>query len=119
MRTTGVPANQVHLALGVEHLRKAVAFAGRGKARFFDDEDPLLFIAVEAELRKGFESINRLGNSFWQANPQLRRHRIGELREQLTHEYSDVDRDTVWTIVTREVPPILRKLERPKMPKED
>jgi uncharacterized protein with HEPN domain len=110
-------SNEVYLALGVEHLREARHFADRGRDAFFDEDDPLVFVAVESELRKAFESLNRLGQPFWTANPLLPRDRVGEIRQILTHDYAEVDRELVWSVVRDEVPILLRRLARAKQPK--
>jgi len=110
-------STEVYLALGVEHLRGARRFAERGRLAFFEEGDPLVFVAVESELRKAFESLNRLGQPFWRANPLLPRKRIGEIRQLLTHDYAGIDRSEVWEIVTEEVPTLLRRLARAKVPK--
>lgn len=112
----GTASNQTNLALGVEHLKKAINYARRGRADFFDEEDSVLAVAVEAELRKAFESLNRLGQSFWHANPDIKRYRIQELRQLLTHDYTDATREVVWDVVTEEAPLTLRRLEKAKVP---
>jgi uncharacterized protein with HEPN domain len=113
----GRSSNEVFLALGIEHLRAAVGYAQRGKPAFFDPSDQLISIAVESELRKAFESLNRLGQSFWTANPTLPRDRIGEIRQILTHDYAEVDAELIWSVVTDEATPLLRRLSRAKLPK--
>ena len=113
----GTASNQTNLALGVEHLKKAIGYASRGKTDFFDEDDSVLAVAVEAELRKAFESLNRLGQSFWIANPDIKRYRIHELRQLLTHDYTEASREVVWDVATEEAPPILRRLTKAKVPK--
>ena len=56
---SGRSANEVLLALGIEHLRAALGYARRGRGAFFTEKDPLVAVAVESELRKAFESLNR------------------------------------------------------------
>ncbi len=116
---TGPASSQTNLALGIEHLQKAISYAGRGRDEFFAEEDPVLSVAVEAELRKAFESINRLGVSFWSANPQVKRHRIGEIRQLLTHDYTAASRQVVWDVATEEAPRLLRRLARARAPREE
>jgi uncharacterized protein with HEPN domain len=112
----GAAANPTNLALGVEHLKRAIDYARRGRRDFFDKEDSVLAVAVEAELRKAFESLNRLGQSFWIANPDIKRYRIQELRQLLTHDYTDATREVVWDVATDEAPRVLRRLEKAKVP---
>jgi uncharacterized protein with HEPN domain len=112
-------ANRANLALGLEHLRRALRYADRGRKMFFDAEIPDTFLLVEGELRKAYESLNRLGRSFWTANPALPRDRIGEMRQLLTHEYVEVDRTIVWRMAHGEGGPLLRRLAKAKIPKEE
>lgn len=82
---------------------------------FFSAEVPDTCLLVEGELRKAFESLNRLGRTFFTANPKFDRERIGEVRQQLTHDYSEIDREFIWKVVHDEVPTILRLLSRAKV----
>jgi uncharacterized protein with HEPN domain len=104
------------LSLGVQHLQIALRYAERGQRAFFDKENPDTARLVEAELRKAYESLNRLGASFWTANPRMPRGRIGEIRQLLTHDYAGVDQQEIWSIVSREARPLLHLLMRAKVP---
>jgi uncharacterized protein with HEPN domain len=75
----------------------------------------ILFLLVEGELRKGFESLDRLGRSFFRSNPSFRRDRIGEIRQQLTHDYVEIDREFVWNVAHDEAPVLIRQLTRAKV----
>ncbi|HUZ80247.1 MAG TPA: HepT-like ribonuclease domain-containing protein [Thermoplasmata archaeon] len=109
--------SEVYLVLAVEHLRNALQYAERGRRVFFDEGTPDTYLLVEGELRKAFESLNRLGRPFWKANPMVPRDRIGEIRQLLTHDYVDVDPALVWGVVTKEARPLLRRLARAKAPR--
>lgn len=104
----------MYLALGIEHLRNALRYAARGRRVYFDERTPDTYLLVEGELRKAYEALNRLGQPFWKANPLVPRDRVGEIRQLLTHDYTDVDPAVVWGIVTREARPLLRRLARAK-----
>ena len=108
----------LHLTRALDHLRAAIRYAERGKAAFFDDEVPDTYLLVEGELRKAFESLNRLGRSFFDANPRFDPVRIGEIRQLLTHDYADVDREAVWSIVREDAPKMVRWTLRAKRPVE-
>lgn len=110
--------NRVYLALSVEHLRTALQYADRGRRIYFDKASPDTYLLVESELRKAFESLNRLGQSFWRANPTLPRDQIGEIRQLLTHDYTDIDPVVVWGIATKEARSLLRRLTKAKLPKQ-
>jgi uncharacterized protein with HEPN domain len=115
----GAEANVVLLALAVEHLRAAVRYARRGRRVFFSASDPDSFLLTEAELRKGFESLNRMGAAFRAANPKVDWERVGEIRQELTHDYAALDREHVWTMATLDAPQILHRLSRAKLPRTD
>ncbi len=114
----GRDANEVNLSRGFEHLRAAIRYSERGREVFFDDEVPDTWLLVEAELRKAFESLNRLGQSFYEANPRLDRRRIGEIRQLLTHDYADLDPELVWSIARTEAPKLLRLVARSRRPSD-
>jgi uncharacterized protein with HEPN domain len=115
----GPESNRIHLALGVEHLREAARYSERGRRAFFDERVPDTYRLVESELRKGFESLNRLGSSFWTTNPKIPRGRIGEVRQLLTHDYPEASRTQLWRIVADEIPKLLRQLKAARVPKHD
>jgi uncharacterized protein with HEPN domain len=105
------------ISLAIEHLQIAIQYSRRGRVAFFDPDNPDTSRLVEGELRKAYESLNRLGDSFYNSNPAMPRTRIGEIRQALTHDYSDVDSDELWRLVTEEAPRLLRRLTRTKVPK--
>jgi uncharacterized protein with HEPN domain len=110
-RATRDPA---YLSLGVQNLQIALRYAERGRRVFFDEENPDTHRLVEGELRKAYESLHRLGASFWNANPRLPRERVGDIRQLLTHDYAGVDLEEVWEIVSVEARPLLHGLMRAK-----
>ncbi len=110
--------NQANQALGIEHLQIALRYVERGRTVYFDEGNLDTQRLVESELRKAFESLNRLGPSFWHANPTLPRDRVGEVRQLLTHDYAGVDAVEVWRIAIEEARPLLRRLVKSKVPKD-
>jgi uncharacterized protein with HEPN domain len=104
------------VALGVEHLENAIAYARRGRAKFFAPDNPDNQRLVEGELRKAYESLNRLGDQFYHTNPSLPREEIAKIRQLLTHDYDEADAADLWKIATVDAPRLLRKLLRVKTP---
>ncbi len=104
------------LSLATEHLQIAIEYSRRGRSTFFDPDTPDTLRLVESELRKAYESLNRLGDPFYHANPGMPRERIGEVRQALTRDYSDVDSEELWRLVTEEAPRLLRRLARIRAP---
>ncbi len=115
----GRSTNEMNLALGIEHLQNALHYAERGSKVYFDESNPDTQRLVESELRKAYESLHRLGLSFWNANPTLPKDRVGEVRLLLTHDYAGADPTEVWKIVTEEARPLLHRLSRAKVPKTE
>ncbi len=112
-----VDRTRERLSLAIEHFQNSVQYARRGRAAFFDEQNPDTRRLIEGEVRKAFESINRQGDSFYAANPPLDRSRIGEVRQLLTHDYAEIDPELLWRLVSDEVPRLLRRLSRAKLPK--
>ncbi|MCI4326406.1 MAG: DUF86 domain-containing protein [Thermoplasmata archaeon] len=110
--------NRTFVALGIEHLEAAVRYGQLGKRAFFADKSPIVFVAVESELRKAYESLNKLGPTARRAHPTLPFDRMAEIRRVLTHDYAGVDREDVQKMVTQEAPSLLRQLSKLKLPKE-
>ncbi len=105
------------LSLAIEHLQTAIEYSRRGRVTFFDPDVPDTLRLVESELRKAYESLNRLGDSFYNTTRTLPRERIGEVRQSLTHDYAEVDPDELWRLVTEEAPRLLRRLTRIRAPR--
>lgn len=106
---------ELYAARALEHLQAAVKYADPRHDVFFDAEVPDTCLLVGGELRKALESLNRLGPTFFTANPKFDRERIGEFRQQLTHDCSEIDRDSVWKVARNEAPTIIRLLTRAKV----
>jgi uncharacterized protein with HEPN domain len=108
--------NPGYLSLGIQHLQIALRYSERGRRVFFDEGNPDTARLVEAELRKAYESLNRLGASFWSANPTLPRDRIGQTRQLLTHDYAGVELAEIWRIVSEDARSLLHLLMKAKVP---
>jgi uncharacterized protein with HEPN domain len=108
--------NPAYLSLGIQHLQIALRYAERGRRVFFDEQDPDTARLVEAELRKAYESLNRLGAAFWNANPRIPRDRIGKVRQLLTHDYAGIERGEIWRVVSQAARPLLHLLMKAKLP---
>jgi len=100
------------LALAIEHLQNAIEYSRRGRNLFLDSENPDTRRLTEGELRKAFESLNRLGDGFFHSNPTLDRDWIGGVRQLLTHDYVEVDPVALWKLVHEDAPRLLRRLVR-------
>jgi len=72
---------------------------------------------TEVELRKAFESLNRLGDGYFHANPTLDIDWIEGDRQLLTQGHVDVDPGALWKLVQEDAPRLLRRVVRATVPK--
>ena len=103
------------VSMGIEHLENAIEYSHRGRSQYFDPANPDTQRLVEGELRKAYEALHRLGDSFYHSNPSIPRDEVAEVRQLLTHDYSDADPSVVWKLATERAPPLLRKLLKAKI----
>jgi hypothetical protein len=113
----GRSSNEANLSLGIEHLQIAPHYAGRGRKGHFDEQNLDTPRLVESEFRKAYESIHRLGPSFWYANSARPRSRVGEIRQLLTHDHAGVDAEEVGKLAIQEAGPLLRRLAKSRVPR--
>mgnify|MGYP001608772223 FL=1 len=105
------PKSAVRLRHMLDHAREAVSMV-RGKTRADLDTDRQLNLALvrlleiigEAAGRISKEDRDRYSNIPW---PEI----VG-LRNRLIHGYDEVDFDILWQIVTRDLPPLIKNLEK-------
>lgn len=112
-----VGTDELNAFRALDHLRATVRYADRGRDLFFDSTVPVTYLLVEGELRKAYESLNRIRKGFYVGNPRFDRDRIGEVRQLLTHDYADVEKHLVWKIARDEAPGLVHLLTRAKFPK--
>ena len=64
------------------------------------------------------EAVKRLSESFRSEHISIPWSRIAGMRDNLIHDYQDVDLDLVWDAIERDVPALLQYIE-PLLPKEE
>jgi uncharacterized protein with HEPN domain len=76
--------------------------------------------AIVRNLQKLRESTQRIGEPHKQRHPEINWSSIAGMRDVLVHDYFELDFETVWLIVTRDLAPlekamraILAVLDRP------
>lgn len=95
-----------------EAIEKAVTWsAGISKAEFMDDE--LVQSAVIRQLEIAGEAAGRLSDEFRASHPEIEARRLKGLRNVLIHGYAAVDLETVWEVVTHDLPELQRHWPRP------
>jgi uncharacterized protein with HEPN domain len=90
--------------------RLAVAFKkGMRKATFMRDAKTQS--AVLHQLLVFGEAAKRLSSEFRTSHPEVPWKQAAGMRDQLIHEYDDVDLDKVWKTLTADIPPLIAALE--------
>ena len=62
--------------------------------------------AIVRNLQVLCESTQRIGEPHKQRHPEIDWQSIAGMRNVLVHDYFEVDFETVWLIVTRDLPPL-------------
>jgi uncharacterized protein with HEPN domain len=95
----------------LDHSREAVAMV-QGKARADLDQDRKLNLSLVRLLEIVGEAANRIPKEQRSAYPGIPWPEIIGLRNRLIHGYDEVDFDILWQIVTQDLPPLVKSLER-------
>ncbi|MCI0333054.1 MAG: DUF86 domain-containing protein [Planctomycetes bacterium] len=101
-----VTLTDVYIAL--VRIREFVA--GMTKEEFVSDEKT--YSAVLLKLMVIGEAIKRLAPDFRQAHSDVKWKEYAGFRDILIHQYDDVNLETVWDIVTNELPEFFAQVER-------
>jgi len=92
-----------------DHAREALDLtAGRGRADL--DADRVLQLAVTRLLEIVGEAANRVPAEFRSAHASIPWTAIVGLRNRLIHGYDQVDPDVLWTILSTDLPALVREL---------
>ena len=95
----------------LEHAREAVAMT-HGLSRADLDTDRKLNLALVRLVEVIGEAAARVPEDFRVRHPDLPWRDVSDLRNRLIHGYDTVDFDRLWVIVARDIPPLIRQLER-------
>ncbi len=84
------------------------------RAAFMDDAKSIS--AVIHQITVIGEAVKRLSREFRESHPDIPWQDIAGMRDNLIHEYNDVNLEEVWKVATRDVPELLAYLQ-PLLPK--
>ena len=84
----------------------------QGKTREDLDQDRKLNLSLVRLLEIVGEAANRIPKEERSAHPGIPWSEIVGLRNRLIHGYDEVDFDILWQIVTQDLPPLVKTLER-------
>ncbi len=101
----------VRLRHMLDHAREAVEMA-RGKTRTDLDSDRKLNLALVRLLEIVGEAATRMTAPERAEYPGIPWEGMVGLRNRLIHGYDTVDIDILWQIVTRDLPPLIKSLEK-------
>ena len=84
----------------------------RNRVRADLDSDRMLNLALVRLLEVLGEAANRIPAEERAVHTQIPWPQLVGLRNRLIHQYDNVDFDILWQILTKDLPPLVRELER-------
>jgi uncharacterized protein with HEPN domain len=91
--------------------QKAVAF-NKGRSRSDLDSNEMLAMATIHLIEVIGEASRSVPQTLREKYHRIPWEAISGTRNRLAHGYVDVDLDIIWTIVTQDLPPLIRQLKR-------
>ena len=101
-------------AARVRHILDAARQAAdlpRGRTRADLDADVTLSLSLTRLLEIIGEAARGLSPAFREAYSDVPWRKMAGMRDRLVHAYFDVNLDVVWQTVTRDLPPLVGRLE--------
>lgn len=105
------PEDETLLRDMVDHARRAIA-AVAGKERGDLDVDDVLAAALERFIEVVGEAASKISPAARESLPGVPWFEIIGMRNRLIHGYASVDHDIVWTVVTSDLPSLVREIGR-------
>ena len=103
--------DKIYLRHILEAAQKAVEIS-QDYERCDLDTDELLGLALERLLEIIGEAANKVSNSTQATYPMIPWRKMAATRNRLIHAYSEVDYEIVWSIVTKDLPPLVSQLSQ-------
>ena len=97
--------------------QRALEFAQETDSRGLA-ENLLVQSAILHQLMVLGEAVKRLSDSFRNEHPAIPWSKIAGMRDNLIHDYLDVDLNLIWDTIERDLPALLQYVE-PLLPKEE
>jgi uncharacterized protein with HEPN domain len=105
-----VKSNELYLADIVERMRRVRESAASGRDLFFASTEKQDAILHNLQLLG--ESVRRLSDELKSQHSEVPWRDIAAFRNVVVHEYTRIDLDVVWKIVTERIPELERQIER-------
>ena len=93
----------------LDHAREAVEMV-RNRSRTALDTDRMLNLALVRLMEIVGEAAARTPEEFRSHHPQVPWRDVADLRHRLIHGYDTVNFDILWTIIQRDLPPLIAQL---------
>lgn len=93
----------------LEAVERIERYASRGRQEF--DRDDLLQVWVLHHLQIVGEASAALPADIREAAPEIPWAKMVGMRNILVHHYFEIDRDVVWAVVERDLPPLRRQIQ--------
>jgi uncharacterized protein with HEPN domain len=95
----------------LDFAQKAVKF-NKGKNRADLDNDEMLAMATIHLIEVMGEASRTISEDFQEKYSEIPWQPITGTRNRLAHGYIDIDMDIIWSIVIKDLPPLVRQLKR-------
>lgn len=103
--------NLVYIGHMLDNANKAVELI-KGKTRDDFDNDEVLFLALAHLVQIIGESARRLSKQFCETHTNIPWKAIIGMRHKVVHDYMDIDANVLWDTVTKELPPLIKDLNK-------
>ncbi len=100
----------VRLRHMLDYARRAVQFT-KGKNRSDLDNNVMLAMATIHAIEIIGEAVKTISEELRGRYPEIPWDSIIGTRNRLAYGYIDVDLDIIWTIVTKDLPPLIKQLK--------
>jgi uncharacterized protein with HEPN domain len=104
------PDDDARLRHMLDASRRAIGMP-QGRRREDLDQNDMLGLSLVRRLEIIGEAAKGVSAQMRRAHPQIPWKQMAGTRDRLTHAYFDVDLNVVWSIVTEDLPPLVRELE--------
>jgi uncharacterized protein with HEPN domain len=102
--------DSVRLRHMLDAARRAVSLVG-GRTRAQVEADEIGLLALARLLEIVGEAAGRVTSDYRAAHPEVPWPEMSGLRNRLAHAYFDVDLDVLLDVVSKDLPPLIARLE--------
>ena len=95
----------------LDYAQKAVTLS-RNRKRSDLDKDLTLNLALARLIEIIGEAANRVSEDFRQDHPEIKWTQIIGMRNRLIHGYDEVDLDVLWGVVKKDLPALIKQLQK-------